>query len=410
MLLILKNTFAQVFAKGITSIVTLVITIFLARYFGASGYGDFTKVVSLVTLGYILVDFGFNAVFLQEKDISFKTLFYTRLLIAVFLITILNIVVFALPRSVGAIGFSDNVRIGIFVFSLTLFVQSILQSSTAIFQQRKQYEHLFVSVLVGSLVSVCLFFFIQAYSALTLSSALLSLLIGNIITAILSFIFAKQSISLDTLSFGRIKQLCLKSLPLGAMLVFNLVYFRADIIILSFFKSSAEVGTYGLSYRFFDFLLTLPLFLTNALYPHFLDAEKNNRTSAEVGIKFLTMSLPVSLVLIAIFWIASPLLILIDPDFYKAIVPFRILLLSLPLFFASSILQWVLIAKKQQVFLVWQYLIIGTLNVIANVIFIPTYSYIASSIITGLSEALIVVILSLKILHSKNNFHYGKYN
>ncbi len=410
MLLILKNTFAQVFAKGITSIVTLVITIFLARYFGASGYGDFTKVVSLVTLGYILVDFGFNAVFLQEKDISFKTLFYTRLLIAVFLITILNIVVFALPRSVGAIGFSDNVRIGIFVFSLTLFVQSILQSSTAIFQQRKQYEHLFVSVLVGSLVSVCLFFFIQAYSALTLSSALLSLLIGNIITAIVSFIFAKQSISLDTLSFGRIKQLCLKSLPLGAMLVFNLVYFRADIIILSFFKSSAEVGTYGLSYRFFDFLLTLPLFLTNALYPHFLDAEKNNRTSAEVGIKFLTMSLPVSLVLIAIFWIASPLLILIDPDFYKAIVPFRILLLSLPLFFASSILQWVLIAKKQQVFLVWQYLIIGTLNVIANVIFIPTYSYIASSIITGLSEALIVVILSLKILHSKNNFHYGKYN
>lgn len=410
MLLILKNTFAQIFAKGITSVVTLVITIFLAKYFGASGYGDFTKVVSLVTLGYILVDFGFNAVYLQEKDISFKTLFYTRLLIATFLIIILNTIVFVLPRSSGAIGFSDDVRVGIFIFSLTLFVQSVLQSSTAIFQQRKQYEHLFVSVLVGSLVSVCLFFFIQAYSALTLSSALLSLLIGNIITAIVSFVFARQSISLDTLSFQRIKQLCLKSLPLGAMLVFNLVYFRADIIILSFFKSSTEVGIYGLSYRFFDFLLTLPLFLTNALYPHFLDAEKNNRTSAQIGIKFLTITLPLSFILVAIFWIASPLLILIDPDFYKAIVPFRILLLSLPLFFASSILQWVLIAKKQQVFLVWPYLIIGALNVIANMIFIPTYSYIASSIITGLSEALIVVILSLKILHSKNNFHYGKYN
>ena len=63
----------------------------------------------------------------------------------------------------------------------------------------------------------------------------------------------------------------------------------------------------------------------------------------------------------------------------------------------TNILQWSLIAKNQQRYLLLIYLVIAVINIILNLIFIPMFGYIASAIITGITEFLIFVLLAIKI-------------
>src|SRR5258708_21706150 len=127
------------------------------------------------------------------------------------------------------------------------------------------------------------------------------------------------------------------------MLFFNLIYFRIDVLVLSLFQNTSAVGAYGLSYRFFDFLIALPLFLSNALYPTLLASQKNISIFFKVLHKYVAISLGLSIIIIIPLWLLAPYFSLIREDFTQSIVPFRLLLLSLPFFFLTNILQWGLI-------------------------------------------------------------------
>jgi O-antigen/teichoic acid export membrane protein len=91
------------------------------------------------------------------------------------------------------------------------------------------------------------------------------------------------------------------------------------------------------------------------------------------------------------------LFILIKTDFANCIIPFRILLLSLPFFFTTSFLQWVLITLEKQKYLMYVYLFSVILNIVLNIIFIPQFSYLASATITLISEGLVFVFLIGKV-------------
>ncbi len=408
--IILKNTLFQIAARSITSLLTFLTTLLIARNFGAIGYGDFIKITTFVGLFYLVVDFGLNAIFLQkdnEENINFKDLFYLRLILSSLLFFIVNAISFILPfnKELG-IGFSPTLRIGIFIFSFSIFLQGITLSSSVIFQRRLRFDLLLISTTIGSIITFLLtLFFIHLFQPLHIIVS--AFVIGGVITSAISLFLSKEKIFPIVIRIRFIKSLITGSMSLGLMLIFNLIYFRIDIFLLSFFKSTTDVGIYGIAQRGFDFLIALPLFLSNALYPGLLQNKNNYRNTIGILIKYLYISVIFSLLLIIVFWFLSPLIILVKEDFVPAIVPFRILLISLPLFFATSILQWTLISQKQQKFLMYVYLLAGILNISLNFIFIPTGSYIASAIITDISEGIVLICLIAKlVLH--DNFHEVK--
>jgi O-antigen/teichoic acid export membrane protein len=194
------------------------------------------------------------------------------------------------------------------------------------------------------------------------------------------------------------KKIFLSSAPLGLMLIFNLVYFRADIILLSILSSTKNVGIYGLSYKFFDFLIALPLFLSNAVYPFLIKYRDDAPVFLSLCKKYFFIFLLSSFAVILLFWFTSPLFSLIKQDFSASVFPFRILLLSLPFFFTTSLLQWILITLKKQKYLLYVYAFSGILNIVLNIIFIPKFAYLASAFITLLSEGIVFIFLSLRII------------
>jgi len=164
------------------------------------------------------------------------------------------------------------------------------------------------------------------------------------------------------------------------------------MIILSFYTTSANVGLYDVAYRVFDFLIALPLFLSNVLYPKLLQEEKNNRNVKSKLIMYVLLFTLLGVIVAIPVWFVCPIIFsLIKEEFVPAVIPLRILLTSLPLFFATNIMQWILLSKKKQIALAYIYASLMLSNIVLNILFIPQFGYVASAIITGVSEALVAV-------------------
>lgn len=394
------HTLYQIIARVASSGASFLITILIARHFSVAGYGDYAKVTAFVTTFYLLADFGLNTVFLQKEEaaIRFRDLFYTRLVLSGILVALVNVLALLLPYNpLTSIGFSPVVKVGIELFSLTIITESILFSAFAVFQRKVVYERFMFATIIGSVVSLSAvsgFIFFH----LSLLWIFVALVIGAAIEAIFSIAFTEESLFPLQVHTPFIKQLMKETLPVTAMLLFNLVYFRADMILLSLFRPSQDVGIYDISYRVFDFLIALPLFLSNVLYPKLIADEKNNRNVGSKLMEYEALFFICGIGVAIPFWFGSSLLFtLVKPQFLPAVVPLRLLLLSLPIFFVTSIQQWVLLAKKQQKFLAMVYLALTVVNILLNLLFIPQYGYVASAIITSIGEGIVFLILWLKL-------------
>lgn len=400
---IATNTLFQIIARIASSGTTFLITLLIARHFGLRGYGDFAKVTAFITLFYLFADFGLNAVFLQKEDakVRFKDLFYTRLVLSVILTFLVNVLAAFLPYNTQThIGFSPNVRLGMTIFSFTLITEAILYTTSAVFQRELSYEYFMVSSVIGSIATL-LFVLIATYFSNTLLFIYLSFILGGIVESGTALFFTKEGVLPPRIDTLFAKRLALETLPIALMLIFNLVYFRIDIILLSLMKPSQDVGIYDLSYKFFDFLIALPLFLSNALYPSIIQNEKIHKNFTFTIRKYMIIFAGFSFIVLVPTWLFAPLLQVINKEFIATVLPLRLLVLSLPIFFVTSILQWVLIAKKQQMFLAVIYFFSTVINVWLNLLLIPKYSYLASAVITGVSEAMVFIALWVRVFWVK---------
>ena len=403
------NTIVQIIGKGITAFSTALITILLARSYGVEGFGEYTKMFSYVALFYLAVDFGLNAVVLQKnQDSSSPTLFANLLgfrltLSMVWIFVALAILAFLPFNPLTNSGFTPLSKIGIILLLPTVITQSIFTTANAYFQSTLRYDRSVIASSIGSIGTVVLvYLFIHIHAPMLLT--LVSYLIGSFIMAFSSLYLAGIKLFINRWSVALWWELFVYTLPLGATLLFNLVYFRVDTLILTAYRSTAEVGIYGLAYRFFEFPLTFPTFFMNALYPILLSKKNEGgpplRITAKRALWILLLS---STIIVLGGFYFSPLITHIDPSFQSSIFPFRILLLSLPFFFISSLCMWLLITVKKNTLLAAIYGFALLINVSLNLVFIPQYGYTAAAITTGVSEAIVLLMTGYASIKALRN-------
>lgn len=398
----IKGTFYQFLSRSASSFIGFLITIIIAKFFGVLGYGEFTKITSFVAISYLIVDFGLNAIYLNRVREDFRTFFYLRVFISLALFVCLNTVAFFLPFNQALnSGFSLNAKLGILLFSLSIFSQSFILSSVAVFQKKQRYDYYAKGIIIGSLINLVLVF-IFAFLNYSIFYVLFAFVLTGFVTALINVKDTKEKISPFVFNKVYAKKIFLSSLPIGLMLIFNLIYFRADIFLLSLMSSTKSVGVYGLSYKFFDFIIAVPLFMSNSIYPVLIKYKNEEESFRKLVNKYFLIFISSSFVFVLLFWFASPLFSLIGKDFSESIIPFRILLLSIPFFFLTSFFQWILITKGRQNFLMFLYFALLVLNIVLNILFIPQYSYIASAWITVVCEIIVFLILTVKILKDLN--------
>jgi len=396
------NTVSQIAGKIITSGTTFVISILIAKTLGASGYGDFTKVTTLVAFFYLFADFGLNTAYLEISDNpkSAGTLLTVRcifgLLLMFFLLSILNF----LPGT-STDGYSPTVKFGIIIFSVSILLQSLITTTNAFFQKQLRYDFAAYALTlgsIGSLLMVALFAYIQTKGVTPYIAALL---FGSFITTLTALFFTKKILPNFSLTIDKtlVKNLITIAFPLGLTLLCNVVYFHADSIILTVTRSTNDVGVYGFAYKLFEFFLVIPTFFMNAVFPLLLLSKKQNDMKGFMRQmkQSLAILLSVSILLLIIGYIGSPYITFINKDFQLSILPLRILFLSLPVFFITSLTMWVLIALKKRSQLFFIYFVSMIVNIGSNILFIPTYGYVASAWITVISETIVLLLSVISI-------------
>lgn len=411
-----QNTLAQLVVKGISSISTLAATIFISHFLGLSVFGSFTKIVTFVSFFYLLADFGINAVFLKDYQDSSESYFGNIISLRIYLgiILALTAVLFAffLPYSIFYdIGYSQKEKLGILIYAITIITTATAFSFNIYYQKKLLYTKTVIPNLLAS--AVFLVFLLWGIFASNIFVILLGYALSGIILCLLLYKNIKQRYAFkrQTTSFGKFsRRILLSALPIGAMLTLNLIYAKADIIILSFIKPTGDVGIYGFAYRIFEFMIAAPAFFSNAVYPILINTHTQKN-------QFLTLSRNYSLILLLagiltafLSYMLAPLIPIVAPQFAQAVFPLKVLSLSLPLFFLTSLFQWVMIIENKKMLLVKVYAATMIINIALNLLFIPRYSYYASAVITVITEGIVFIVLTIYLaLHTAKNLRNEGY-
>lgn len=395
--IVAANTMSQLLGRGMSVATTVIVTLVVARQFGASGYGDFVKVTTYAALFYLIADFGVNAIFLQHNEREyFPALVGLRLIGGAALIALSLVILFVLPGSASQ-GYTPWVRMGILLFSPTILLQGLITTANAVFQKKLRYDLATWAIFFGSIVTIALLF---------LSKNLLVVVgvvaVGTLVTSLSSFLFAARLVGHIDFSptMEKIKQLFIPSIPLGITLLFNLVYFRADSIIITLTRPTAEVGVYGLAYKVFEVVLVFPTFFMNAVYPLLLKERTRFKKILANSLLFLLVT---SFVFLVVLWFVAPLLLFVRNDFVASIAALRVLSLGLPFFFVTSVTMWGLIALKKQKLLATIYGASMVVNVIGNIVLVPTYGFMASAWMTMVGEGIVLTLSSVALYKSLRN-------
>lgn len=401
---IFQQTAWQIFGKVITVISTFIILGFLARNYGEEGTGIFTLALTYLAIFYLLADFGFNAHVLKNLKslasssasrsgqisnvkIEWQRLLGTRLMWSGFLVAVavglLPILPFTTPDFTKAVIFG----------SLAILASGVFVTCNLIFQSKLRYDLSVFSSSIGTIFGLGLFVYLT-YLKLSVPNLVFAHLSSWMMIALtaLAFVYTQIKVAMPIYDKQYAINLFKSSWPIAATLALNVVYFRADSFMISYFRSNAEVGIYNMAYSVFQTALVLPAFIMNAYYPMMLKSFK--------GIKFLGVGLFFLSVLGTIITLfTSPLLIgiLTGGGFEGSSQALQILSLGFPAYFLSALFMWIYITRGMYKKLLIIYMFGLLINLVLNLIFIPQYSFYAASTITVISEYLILLLLTVSL-------------
>lgn len=397
------NTVAQLVGRAIGAITTLLVTIVIAHQFGAAGYGDFVKVTTYAAFFYLIVDFGINAIFLQgEEQKAWPSLVALRLLGGAFLIIASLILLIFLPGSASQ-GYTPAVRAGILLFSPTILLQGLITCANAIFQKHLRYDRAMWAIFFGSIATaVLLWLFVYVMHATNLLLVIGTVALGTLVTAVSSYVYATGLVGPIRIqpTIGVMKRLLIPSIPLGVTLLFNLVYFRADSVVITLSRPTSEVGMYGLAYKVFEVILVFPTFFMNAVYPFMVGGKPQMQRAQFKKIFFQSIFFlfVTSLLSLFVVWIGAPLVTFIKSDFVSSIDALRVLALSLPFFFLTSATMWALIAIKKQAVLATIYGSSMMINIIGNIVLVPSHGFMAAAWMTVVGEGVVLLLSCVPLI------------
>jgi O-antigen/teichoic acid export membrane protein len=180
------------------------------------------------------------------------------------------------------------------------------------------------------------------------------------------------------------------SLPFGATVVVNYLYFRLDVLLLSFLRDTEEVAVYGLPYRVLEGLIVLPSYFMFALFPEIARLTSDRaRVDGIVVVALQAMQvLALPLVVIGIAFADDIVAVIGGAEFKDSAWVLRVLMLALGISYVSGVYGNALVAiGRQDALFKWSLVVLGA-NLVANLALIPPFGAVGASIAVVASEAL----------------------
>ena len=364
----------------------------MIRRLGTSHYGSFTVLINLTAIVSVVLDLGFNVLFVREgarhqSEIQryMRNVMSMRLLMSVIALVLLAALVYPL-------GLSDLLLPGFLLMVFTSYSTLLRNGLYAV--QQLGYEA--VAVVLESLVLLALVlyggrtqqsvvYFVWAYAAQYAFSC-------AYFVAVLAF----KRIAVPGWRFERtlLQQWFWKGLPFALTFVLTILYFRLDQPLIFVIRGEPESALYGAAYKPIESLLFVPITFLSVVFP-VLAVYHRERPKEMIDAlnrfykALLFMGCPAA---IGIFVLAHPLTpLLLGQDFVRSEPALRVLALALGIAFINNVFIGALNASDHQSSFTWVAAWSLVANLALNLTLIPLFGYQGASWATVATELVLAI-------------------
>ncbi len=403
---IFYNTSINFIAKIIATALGLISVAMMTRYLGALGFGQYTTIIVYLQFFGLLADMGLTLI--TSQLLAKHSGDENKIISNIFTFRLISALVFLLPAPIIALflPYALSVKIGIFI-AVSAFLFIALNQVLIGFYQK----HLLmvkaslaeignrIILLVGIILAIYLNSGLQGIVIATASAALAQFLINYL----LSLKLVKIRLAFDKKIWQEIIKL---SWPIAITITFNIIYLKADTLILSLIKPEADVGLYGAAYRVIDVLIMLPFVLAGLMLPQITKARQSKDLKLFKQIiqnSFDVMVIIALPLVVGTQFIAGPLMRLVaGPEFSASGIILQFLIFAAGAIYLGTIFSHIIIAIEKQKQTIWAYIIVALTALAGYLILIPKYSYFGAAIVTIYSEIMItLLIFSIAFYYTK---------
>lgn len=389
------NTIVQIASKVIATVLGLVSVGIITRHLGQYGFGEYTTIVNFLTFFATLADLGITLVTVQliSQPDSDERFVLGNLLG----FRIVSAISFLLPAPLIAYFFpySAAVKFGILISTIIFFNLCLQQIFIGLFQKHLRMNRVSIAevmsrviLLAGILLSIRWGLGLDAFLVSNIASSLAGL-------ALLYYFSRPLCLIIPKFHWPFWRQTMAKSWPLAVTIVFNLIYLRADTLILSLIKSPADVGLYGAAYKVLDVLITIPFMFAGIVLPiitHSWAMGDKEKFQKALQKSFDLMAIIAIPLVAGTQLLGGRVMVLVaGADFALSGPIISILIFAAGIIFLGCVFSHAVIALDKQRQTIPYYIFVAITALIGYIIFIPRYSYFGAAYVTVYSELAIAL-------------------
>ncbi|EKD66024.1 MAG: polysaccharide biosynthesis protein [uncultured bacterium (gcode 4)] len=418
------NTIAQLAGKFSTAFISIFLIKILTNYLSLDDYGLYSKIYNYLSIFAVIADMGLFTITIREisanrenKDIVRKIIWnmMTIRLSLGFLIIFLAVgIAFFLPWYNSSLALWS-----IFITSFFVFFWLMNSAILSLLQAYLKTEFSFISTTVWKIANFLLILFvvfilypkwaIMWNSHLQFSAFLWIMfagVFGNIVMTLLIYFYSRKVEKINfSFHLPQIKSLVKMSIPYGLAMFLNVIYFKIDVIILSIMEprniADTSIALYSVPMKIVEVWMLFGWLFLQSMLPLFTNAIKKKDN---IEMKMLVSK---SYKLLLAFWIAiigfslvnwREILSLIasreyldhSKYLYNSLDSYNVVIFIFLFYFISSIFTYILIASWEQGRLLKINFYLTILNIVLNIILIPRFSFVGSSVATLISQVFLV--------------------
>jgi O-antigen/teichoic acid export membrane protein len=396
------NFSQQVIFRALGMVASVLTVSATTRYLGPSSYGALTTAVMFVSLWTSLTELGIGQVVVR-RVMSGKGDLERLIRVNAGMSLLYCLPLFALTAISGALVYRSDVDIVemVVIVSGGLILTTITSCFEPIFLVTVRFGAVALSDLLsrfGSLGATLLLIHFEAdlvwFAVVQLVPPLLVLLIQGVAAARISNwrpVFALRE-SWDLLREG---------LPMTGILIVGVLYWRVDGVILSLLGTTDQVGVYGLAYTLTFTLTAVAAFFQSATLSAMVHSFARDRTEF---IRFTARSVESMLFAGAPIAVVGAILadqiveLVGSSEFVSHGGPTVALLsVAVALTFLTGVLSQALFAAHDQAFLLRLSVVNLIMNILLNIVLVPSYGAIGSGLALVVTELCGLLIASWRL-------------
>ncbi|MFH1173495.1 MAG: flippase [bacterium] len=395
------NTIYQAVGKIIATILGVLAIAMMTRYLGQTGFGQYSTIIAFLQFFGIMVDMGLTLITVQmisspgaDEPKIIGNLFTLRFFSAVVFLALAPVIALLTP-------YPAIIKIGIALTAFHFLLISMTQILIGVFQRHLSTGRAAIAEVIGRI-----FLLVGIGLAIYLGQGILWIM-GAVILGSLANFLAGWWLSIK---FVRIKflfdwpiwkKIITLAWPVGISIIFNLIYLKADTLILSFLRPANEVGLYGAPYRVLEILVTFPYMFVGLVMPALTYNWAQNQPADFKKIiqkSFDLLSLLAVPLMVGTYFLGRPIMTLVaGPEFLISGDILKILMVACCVIFLGVLFGHAVVAINKQKQMIFGYLATAVVALIGYLIFIPKYSYWGAAWMTVVSESMIALITFLVV-------------